>query len=83
MAETHHRKTNVPHRIEIRFCGPAPSDELSRARIIGNPDIADAMKALQERLEAVGFPCEIEVQTIKTGAPKTRAVHGRLNEAAE
>ncbi len=79
MAETHHRKPNVPHRIEIRFHGDAPSDELSRARIIGSADVADAMKALQDHLSAVGFDSKVEVVVVKTKV-RNRAVDGRLPE---
>ena len=60
----------MAYRIEITFSGDAPDEEMDRAKILGSPDVRDAVKALSDHLEAVGLPVKVEARTIRSGDRK-------------
>lgn len=57
----------MPHRIEIRFVGKAPADELARAKILGSEAVHQAIEKLKTELADAGLECEVSAQTIRTG----------------
>ena len=69
------RKTQgktVVYRIEILFSGDAPADELTRARILANAGVTEAMADLSRALEAAGFAHEVGARTVRTGERQGR-----------
>lgn len=61
------------YRIEITFSGEAPDDELSRARILANPDVATAEAAYSKALADAGFAHTVTARSIAKVDRKKKA----------
>ena len=72
MKASHRRRDDLSFRIEIKFAGEAPSDELARAKILGSKDVHDAIVALQAHLEALGLPTVVSAQSVRSNERRPR-----------
>ncbi len=71
----------IKHRIEIKFAGAAPDDEMARAKIIASQAVQDAIDNLSSQLDIVGLPHEVTAQTIRsTDVPRKPKRHLRAAE---
>ena len=65
------------HRIEITFSGPAPADELARAKILGNVKVAEAIEQLLQTLKEAGLDAIATAQSIRSAVKRPRMVSPR------
>jgi hypothetical protein len=72
----------MSYRIELLFVGDAPDGELERAKILAKPEVTDAIMALSQVLEGVGFQHLVNARTVRGTERKRKATGPALVESA-
>lgn len=72
----------MSYRIEIKFAGDAPEDEMARAKIIANGRVQDAIDVLSAALVEAGLEHRATATSIRAQArrsPQERAAASEAN----